>query len=116
LMNPARLKRSRPEMDSPIDAPSAKRTQTTLETVPDDLNDATHARMDDAVFKIFEDFQWNPFTLLATIVENSEGRLDPKYMGNTQAKALLGNCPELADKLKVAWNDGTFREIRNLSM
>jgi hypothetical protein len=76
-----------PQMDSPIDAPSAKRTQTTLETVPG-LDDAAHLRIDDAVFKFFEDEPIHETlrtlsTLLATIVEileNSEGRLDPKYM------------------------------------
>ena len=103
-------------MDSPIDAPSAKRTQTTLETVPDDLNDATHARMDDAVFKFFEDEPYTATTLLATIVSTSEGNLDPKYKELPNAKALLQKHPSLTDKLKVAWNDGTFREIRNLSM
>src|ERR1700722_6253009 len=115
-MNQAGLERSWPGMASPIDAPSAKRAQTTLETVPDGLDDVAHARMDDAVFKIFEDETWNPFTLLATILESSEGGLDPKYMCNTPVKALRGNCPELADELKVVWNDGTLREIRNLSV
>ena len=94
-----------------------------METVPG-LDDAAHVRIDDAVFKFFEDEPIHETlrtlsTLLATIVEileNSEGRLDPKYMRITHAKALLGNCPELVDKLKVAWKDGTFREIRNLSV
>src|SRR5277367_4582308 len=98
-MNPARLKRSRPEMDSPIDAPSTKRTQITLETVPDHLDDAAHARMDDAVFEIFEDEPPYPFTLLATIVSTSEGNLDPKYKENPNAKTLLQEHPSLTNKL-----------------
>src|SRR5277367_6836961 len=97
-MNQAGLKRSWPEMDSPIDAPSAKRTQTTLETVPDDLNDAAHARMDDAVFKFFEDEPYTATTLLATIVSTSEGNLDPKYKELPNA-----NCESFATKASFVY-------------
>ena len=79
---------------------SRQRTQTTLEPVPDDIDDAAHARMDDAVLKIFEDATWNPFTLLATIVSTSEGNLDPKYEKNPNAKTLLQEHPSLTDKLR----------------
>src|SRR5277367_1331666 len=98
-MNPACLKRSRLEIDSPIDALSAKRTQTTLETVPDDLDDAAHARVDDAVFEIFEDEPSYPFTLLATVASTSEVNLDPKYKENPNAKTLLQEHPSLTNKL-----------------
>src|SRR5277367_2191793 len=103
-MNPPR-----PEMDSPIHAPSAKRTQTTLETVLGDHDDAAHARMDDAVFEIFEDEPTCPFTLLATIVSTSEGNFDPKYEKIPNAKALLQEFPGLLDKLRDAWKGITFR-------
>ena|ERR1700722_14483180 len=94
---------------------SRQRTQTTLEPVPDDIDDAAHARMDDGVFKFFEDVPFHPITLLATIMSTSEGNLDPKYEKNPNATALLQEHPSLADKLREAWYDNTFKARRNLS-
>ena len=92
-----------------------------LEVVPDDLDDATHARMDQAVLEVADD---DPVILsrareaaflLATIVSTSEGRLDPKYAQNPAAKALLQEHPALMEKLTEAWTARTFRQIRSLS-
>ena len=54
IMNPLSggIKRFSPETKSPTNERSAKRTlQTTLETVHNDLNDATHARLDKLVLE-----------------------------------------------------------------
>jgi hypothetical protein len=53
--------------------------------------------------------------VLATIVSTSKPLLDPKYGEIQNAKALLEEHPNLAEKLRVAWKDGTFEGIRNLS-
>jgi hypothetical protein len=65
-----------------MDEPSAKgRLKTTLEMVPDYLDDDVHARLDKDVFAITDT---KPSTLplatllLATIVSTSEGRLPPR--------------------------------------
>jgi hypothetical protein len=110
--------------------PSADRPPgATLDTVPDDLDDATHVRLDAEVLKT------NPATLaailsssddrvalvsltsflLATIASTSEGRLDPKYEKTPAAMALVQEHPELMSMLKKAWITGSFKDIRNLS-
>jgi hypothetical protein len=85
-----------------------------LEVIPDTFDNANHDRMDEAV-KDTVDELFSPTFLLATIVSTSDGILDPKYEKIQNAKALLRECPELANKLKEAWNQGTFKEIRKLS-
>lgn len=89
-----------------------------LESVPDDLDDTTHARLDEAVFRVADDEPSIPSLaafLLATIVSTSEGKLDPQYEKTPKAKVLIDEHPELMDKLKEAWLAKSFKEIRNLS-
>jgi hypothetical protein len=113
------LKRSSSEVEPSIHEPSAKRAQVvTLQVVPDDLSDATHAIMDEAVLDVVEEQPVNlgrATFLLATIVSSSQGRLDAKYRETPAAKALLQEHPALMEKLTEAWAAGTFRQIRNLS-
>jgi hypothetical protein len=100
-----------------MDERSAKRTlKTTLESVHDDLDDAAHARQDEEVLKTIGDDPFIATMLLATIVASSEQQLNPKYRKTPNAKALLLEHPELADKLKVAWVAKKFKEIRNLGL
>ncbi|KIL65127.1 hypothetical protein M378DRAFT_10999 [Amanita muscaria Koide BX008] len=90
--------------------------RSTLETVPNDLDDATHARLDKRVLDICEEPVESSSAvtlLLNTIVQHSEGRLDQKYRRIANAKALIKEHPELVDKLKEAWNDSSFKQIRN---
>jgi hypothetical protein len=103
-----------------MDPPPPKRAQeTTLERVADDIDGAAHARMDELVLAIIaiEEISSPPLTyLLMLIVQNSEGKLDSIYSNISQAKALLEEHPTLKDALKEAWNQRSFKEIRNLSM
>jgi hypothetical protein len=86
-----------------------------LEVVSDDLDDAIHVELDQAVLQTLEDVTYNPLFVLTTIVSNSAGRLDPKYLVVQDAKALLQEHPDLATMLARAWEGKEFKEIRNLS-
>jgi hypothetical protein len=102
------------------DSPSPKRVlETTLERVADDLDDATHARMDQEVLNRTkpEKYLCHPFVLLVTIVSTSGGKLDSAYAEYANALALLQEHPQLSDELLNAWEQEpkTFRDIRNLS-
>jgi hypothetical protein len=102
------------------DERSTKRTlQTTLKPVPNDLDDTTHARLDTLVLKTckepVETIRDASF-LLATIVWNSEGRFNQKYSYNAEARVLIEEHLELLGILKEAWNNGTFKQILNLSV
>ena len=122
-MNPLSggTKRSSPEAKSSAGEPSAKRPRvppTPLETVHNDLDDATHARLDTLVLKTCKEPVESVLAaafLLPTIVWNSEGRLDPKYSQAANARALIEENLELVDMLRDAWNDKSFKQIRNLS-
>ena len=103
---------------SPLeDEPSAKRRQTTLETVTNDLDDTIHDHLDTLVLKACgsdpietrRDF----VLLLEKIISKSQGKLDQKYEGKV-ARALIEDHPELKRKLKEAWNNKSFKDIRNL--
>ncbi|KIL65107.1 hypothetical protein M378DRAFT_162356 [Amanita muscaria Koide BX008] len=99
----------------------AKRSalQTTLKTVPSDLDDATHARLDTIVLELCDEPIESSLAatcLLNAIVQRSEGRLDQKYGSVEDAKALIKEHPELVAKLKEAWNDRSFEQIRNLKI
>lgn len=97
-----------------------------LDTVPDELGDATHARLDKAVldeappWKVVLGVSDNDVvlalltSLLVSIVSESEGHLDPQFEKQTTAKTLISRHPELVDMLQAAWQAGTFKEIRNL--
>src|SRR5277367_4172438 len=89
-----------------------------LELVPNDLDDATHARLDKVVFMVADDepsmLSLAAF-LLVTIVSTSEGLLDAKYEKTPAAVVLLQEHPALKEKLMQAWTARTFRDIRNMS-
>jgi hypothetical protein len=111
------LKRTSSQTELSVDEPSATRRKMTLEVVPNLLTDATHARLDGEVIRVTEDPPWCsilPIMLLATIVSTSEGLLNPKYGNNPNASALLHDQPDLVEKLRLAWKDKSFKEIRNL--
>lgn len=120
-LRPGSLKRSSWEMEPPIQEPSVKRTpELTLESVPNELDDKTHSRLDDEVLKYLYPGQLefnHPLAtcLLAMIVSTSEGRLDPRYKEIPNSSALIEGHPGLMDKLRVALEAEQFREIRNLS-
>jgi len=103
-----------------VGQPSSRRQklEMSLELVVDDLDGATHARLDAAVLETADE---DPSTLslasflLVTIVSTSDGRLDSRYEKSPNAKALLQNHPDLMNMLNVAWRDRSFKAIRNLS-
>jgi hypothetical protein len=53
--------------------------------------------------------------LLSIIVETSEGSLNPENEKNLKAHALLEEHPELIGRLETAWEEKSFKDIRNLS-
>jgi hypothetical protein len=90
-----------------------------LEFVPNNIDDATHACWNKTVLELANEEPSSPSCaayLLATIVSVSEGLLDPKYSQNPAALRLLKAHPDLTDKLREAWAAKSFREIWNLSM
>jgi len=116
--------------ESLIAKPSAERPPgNTLETLPDDLDEATHKDLDRKVLVN------NPTTnleaylqlsnpalleapllnLLQQIVSNSPETLDQKYRDIVAAQKLLQDRPELKEELKSSWMEGKFKRIRNLS-
>jgi hypothetical protein len=92
---------------------------TPLETVIDGLSDAVHRRQDEKVLKIVTKITSDPFPspiiLLTTIVQFSEGLLDPNYKEFSEASGLIEAHPQLAQHLEAAWQAKSFRNIRNLS-
>jgi hypothetical protein len=58
---------------------------------------------------------YNAIFLLSTIVSRSDGRLDSKYKDNYNAKAMIEQLPKLREMLRKAWEDTSFKDIRNLS-
>ena len=98
-----------------MDEPSATRRKMILDVAVNVLPDATHALMDAEVIEVTQESPGSSVLLLATIVSTSEGLLNPKYGQPQNARALLNDQPELVEKLRLAWNDKTFKEIRNLS-
>src|SRR5271154_5440014 len=107
------LKRSSSHLSKDKFFTARRRMDTPLDLVSDNLDADAHARMDQAVLEYFQDEPLANTTLLATIVSTSEG-LNPEYEKTQNAKALLKEHPKLADMLRVAWDQKTFREIRNL--
>jgi hypothetical protein len=96
-----------------------RRLTIPLGPVMSDLDDAAHARLDEQVLKVADD---EPVILslaqaaflLATIVENAKGHLDQKYASNKNSRTLLEEHPDLRDKMAVAWQARSFKDIRNL--
>jgi hypothetical protein len=121
--SPAALKRAMSQNGPQTDDRSVPRRKLDeiLETVPNDLDDATHRRMDAAALEEFDDFAAESFStpfanvLLATIVSTSEGRLNERYFRCPDVGKLLQQHPDLMVKLEKAWNDKSFANIRNLS-
>jgi hypothetical protein len=103
--------------DSGAHQPSSSRLKLdmSLEIVPNILDDATHALMDNLVVEHFEDEPLVNSNLLAIIVWTSEGQLNPDYKDSRNTKTLLRDHPPLSDLLKKAWDNKEFKEIRNLS-
>jgi hypothetical protein len=119
-------RQAQPSVDEP--AATRRKLQMDLGAVTNTLSEDAHGRMDREVFgtaALFEtllekagddpNFLSAAAFLLATIVSTSKPLLDPKYGETQNAKALLEEHPNLAEKLRVAWKDGTFKGIRNLS-
>jgi hypothetical protein len=79
-----------------------------LELVPDDGDNWTHALMDNDVLKVFGQSDWEPSNLcqatflLITIVSASKETLNSMYKDVMNARALLENHPPLIDMLKGA--------------
>ena len=82
-----------------------------------DMDDASHARLDQQVLAIAGD---EPFGLslagflLTTIVQTSDGLLYKRNGDNGKAMALLAEHADLQEKLRVAWKARSFKDIRNL--
>jgi hypothetical protein len=107
--------------ETPMDGPSTSKCKVLesinepLQVMSNDLDDKTHERMDRKVLVTVRDYAFSPFSLLAAIVSESEGQLDPKYEKTPNAAALLREHPKLEEVLRKAWEAKSFREIRNLS-
>ncbi|KAI6124196.1 hypothetical protein EDD16DRAFT_1517629 [Pisolithus croceorrhizus] len=97
-----------------------------LSSVPNALDDATHAALDKHINQVvrsvvdeeraFEDYGRMAYMfLLQTIVEFSNGTLDPKYLGLRVAGEAIMTLPELVAMLDVAWKSRSYRDIRNLA-
>ena len=104
------------EGDSPM-LPSSKRvSKETLESVPNDLDDATHKALDDEVLTEIVGGNPSMAILLVAIVARSNQQLDQKYSAFGVVKNLIADNVELEDMLAEAWKSKSFKAIRNLSM
>ena len=116
-MSGSPLKRQSTEPSAGQPSSRRQKLEMSLELVADDLDDATHDRLDAAVLETADE---DPSTLLlatfllATIVSTSEGLLDSRYSETPKAKTLLQDHPGLRNMLNEAWRDKKFRAIRNL--
>jgi hypothetical protein len=82
-----------------------------LSLVPDDLDDDTHARLDEAVMRAFDEPP-KPTSAVFLLVEIFEQR--HHRISLAEGREILARHPELMEKLKVAWVKKSFREIRRL--
>lgn len=87
-----------------------------LKFVNDVLDNETHARLDRDVVqrahRLEDPLRLSDYVLLlAYIVSESDGRIDPKYTSIDKADELVG---EVLTELKVAWKTKSFKKIRNL--
>ncbi|KAI6115032.1 hypothetical protein EDD17DRAFT_1827054 [Pisolithus thermaeus] len=92
-----------------------------LSSISNILDDATHDALDKQVNMCVEDDLKRPSIfshtcILRTIVEYSNGTLDPKYGSSEPARELIMSHPGLANVLDVAWKSGSYRDIRNLAI
>ena len=86
-----------------------------LDSVPIDLDDAAHARLDTLVFDQSPGPDCSPMVVLALVVTYSDGKLDQQYGKMSNSRKLLETYPELRDKIKEAYDMRSFKDIRNLS-
>jgi hypothetical protein len=113
------LKRLKPDESPPRSVRRAKHNMS-FETVANILDDATHARLDQQVIAEVQDQNLTPGSvptfLLLIIALNSDGCIDPKYKDIGVAMSLLDQNPGLGAELWDAYEAGSFKIIRNLSM
>jgi hypothetical protein len=82
-----------------------------LSLVPDDIDDDTHARLDeDVVFACAGPS--GPDGAVVLLLHISERRHNPITLA--EGRDLLARYPELMEMLKVAWVKKSFKEIRRL--
>ena len=83
----------------------------------DDLDDATHSSMDEAVLAdTGSDPNEQRLSLLLRCIVGYCAQLDQEYLKPSAAVTLLTDHPELGGMLLQAWEARSFKEIRNLSM
>lgn len=110
------VKRSAVDMERPD--PATRLKLDPLATVPNDMDDATHAELDKEVFESFEVRPRNRNgwkLLLAQLAESSSGQIDSKYGTLSNAQDILEKQPGLLDMLEKSYDDRSFKNIRNLS-
>jgi hypothetical protein len=113
-------KRSISQTGQSAGEPSSSRRK--LDSLPGD--NYSEASLDKAVLQTLDYEQPGPTFILAAIVDNAQGLLDshgnklldPQYGRPGGAMALVDKHPELVGKLKMAWEAGKFKEIRNLGV
>ncbi|KAI6042391.1 hypothetical protein EDC04DRAFT_1000431 [Pisolithus marmoratus] len=110
-----REKRHTPAADFP--------TIMSLSFIPNTLDDATHEALDrkvnDDVLPCIGEKPWSLgeyLLLLITIVEFSNGTLDPRYASSRASQALMMSHPELDEMLHAALDRKSYRDIRNLDI
>ncbi|KAG9311556.1 hypothetical protein JVU11DRAFT_7761 [Chiua virens] len=95
----------------------------TLESLPDRFDPTIHQELDravnDEVSDVIDDIEYlslsDCFYLLNTIIRHSEGDLNSSYIGGgADAKRLMKT--ELKSMLVSAWQQKSYREIRNLAI
>ncbi|TDL21595.1 hypothetical protein BD410DRAFT_898919 [Rickenella mellea] len=96
----------------------------TLETVPNDLIDGEHQKLDELLHEFFrcgtighlQDDEPPPLDQLLCLVVLYLPKLEQKYGDRDEARTLLAANPELESLLREAWSAGNFKSIRNLKI
>lgn len=98
--------------------PTRRKLTKSLEYVQDDFGSATHKYLDEEVLKHLKP---QPFTpplatlIIGFVVWTAGARLNQEYSNSIAAMHLMEEYPDLVDKVKVAWENRSFEQIRNLS-
>ena len=99
-----------------------RKRDMTLKTLPNRLSDATHAEMDARVHDTCigsgvdaVDSYLSAGFLLTKIVGHYSDHLDSRFSNIDNALVLLREQPDLMDLLKMAWEQKSFKDVRNLS-
>jgi hypothetical protein len=119
--------RKRPRLpDDEPPPPTRLRLEPQLDLVPDDLPEDRRRQLDEATLATLRDITGNGsgfegpfpnhFTLLSAILGNSGYPVNPRYKDVTQLPHFLAENPAVRDMLEEAWNDRTFKQIRNLGV